>query len=300
MKKMISIIAVLFSVSFLFSSTALAHITNEKNIYDDIQFSKVQEQIVILRTIGALAAPEGVNLFKPQEKLTRAELAYYIATFDHLADDTAKEEVFEKAALQKKRIISLDGNATYQDVDQAFFGGKAPDSHKSSELTHEDYVRYLSRFLTEKVDGKTLYDLAGAANGPTGTISDVKIIKEGTEDQYVITIEGMNYKINPHGKVLYGPVDLQSWGGKKVDHSILVTHDGEKVIGLIVSAKGQFADDQLVNDHSSMGTHSITSKGEEKPFPFVPMAGGGIVVILFAWIFVVNRSNKKKRKEFLQ
>lgn len=293
MKKTISIICVLLSAFALFSSTTFAHISNEKNIYDDIQYSKVQEQIVILRTLGVLAAPAGVNLFNSQAKLTRAELAYYIATFDNLADDTAKKDVFQKAAVQKKLIISLEGNATYQDVNNAFFGGKAPMTNGSNELTHEDYVNYLGQFLTKKVDGKTLYDLAGATPGPAGVINDVKIIKDVKEDQYFIKINGSNYKMHPHSKVLNGPVDLTSWIGKKVDKSIFVTHDGQKVIGLIVSAKGQFADNEVNAGHASMETHSMSTTDSKQGSSPVPIIAGVIALILLGWLFVSWRKKSK-------
>jgi hypothetical protein len=293
MKKMISILCVLLGAFALFSSTAFAHISNEKNIYDDIQYSKVQEQIIILRTIGALAAPVGVNLFNPQAKLSRAELAYYIATFDNLADDTAKEAVFQNAAVQKKLIISLDGNATYQDVNDAFFGGKAPMTNGSNELTHEDYVNYLCQFLTKKVDGKTLFDLAGATPGPTGIINDVKIIKDVSEDQYFLTINGTSYKMHPHGKVLNGPVDLMSWIGKKVEKSLFVTHDGQKVIGLIVSVKGQFSDNEVKASHASMEANSISMNDTNKGASPVPIIAGGIALILLVWLFVSWRKKLK-------
>lgn len=234
-----------------------------------------------------------MNLFNPQAKLTRVELAYYITTFDNLADDTEKETAFQKAAVQKKLIMSLDGNATYQDVNNAFFGGKAPMTNASNELTHEDYVNYLSEFLTEKVDGKTLYDLAGATPGPSGVISAVKIIKDGKENQYVLTINGTNYKMHPHGKVLYGPVDLMSWTGKRVDKSIFVTHDGQKVIGLIVSAKGQFTDNEIKKKNTSMEANSISTKGTNKGVSLVPIIEGVIVLILLVWLFVSRRSKSK-------
>ncbi|MDP4128176.1 MAG: hypothetical protein Q8912_14740, partial [Bacillota bacterium] len=102
-----------------------------------------------------------------------------------------------------------------------------------------------------------------------------------------------NYKMHPHGKVLNGPVDLMSWIGKKVDKSILVTHDGQKVIGLIVSAKGQFADNEVNAGHASMETHSMSSKDSKKGSSPVPIIAGVIALILLGWLFVSWRKKSK-------
>jgi hypothetical protein len=55
----------------LISQKGFAHVTNESNIYDDIEFSEAKEEILLLRGLNIIPYESGAQLFRPKEMLKR-------------------------------------------------------------------------------------------------------------------------------------------------------------------------------------------------------------------------------------
>lgn len=290
---------------------------NEKTLYDDIEFSQAKEEIVYLRGLDVIAYEHGAKLFKPQDKLKKAEVAFWAASLKGLGGHDAKAEDLQKSAVENGLIDSLEGNATYADVNKAYFAGKAPVEKPENELTREEFALFMGQFLKEKVDEKTLFEMAGAEPGPTGVIEKVTVKEEGEGEQkkkiYWFTFEGKDYKVSPHPKMLYGPVDLTQWKGKKVGDSWLAGHGEEKVLQIFVLEQDQFTDDEITNqkpdDHKSptndngnqnneqapdeaSGNQSANNTAPEQPekgFPVVPIIGGVVLVGIMGWLFMKKK-----------
>jgi hypothetical protein len=311
--------------TLLFSSSVFAHVTNEKTIYDDIEFSEAKEEIVYLRGLEVIAYEHGAKLFKPQDTLTKADLAFWAVKFkgldkkqgEHGHGGDSKKEDIQKLAIDHGLIDSLEGNATHGDVNKAYFEGKAPVEKPDQELTKEEFALFMGQFLKEKVDGKTLFDMVGFEPGPTGVVEKVSFEMEGEgEKAYKVfryTIGGKEYQVSKHPKILYGPVDLSAWEGKKTGESWLTSgHGDEKVVQIIVVDKGQFTDDEIAkqdpkdqpdqqnqdeNQRQDKPAESITendtvNKATEQPekgFPVVPVVGGVILVGILGWLFMKKK-----------
>jgi hypothetical protein len=319
------IVAFLSLFVLLLSSPVSAHVYNEKTLYDDIEFSEAKEEIVYLRGLDVIASEKGARLFKPQEKLTKEELAFWVASFKGLGGaghghGEASPNDLQQKAVEKGLINSLEGNATYADVNQTYFGGKAQVEKLDSELTKEEFALFMGKFLHEKVGGETLESMAGAEEGPVGVVEKVTVeeIGEGEKKKkaYTLTISGKEYKVSGHPKMLYGPVDLTQWEGKKIRHSLLITgHSGEAVIQIADLGEGQFLDDEIANkelnqppaqsneegnqgqseDSDNQGKESTAKEqpaekaAESGGFPVVPVIGGLLLVVIVGWLFIKKR-----------
>jgi hypothetical protein len=67
-------------------------------------------------------------------------------------------------------------------------------------------------------------------------------------NQFFMTINGKEYQVSKHPKVIYGPTDLSGWNGKKIADSRLTKEEGEDRIEIIKLEKGQFALNQSYSD----------------------------------------------------
>jgi hypothetical protein len=143
MKKVYLSLLLITLFTSIFSAPVLAHVTNEKTLYDNIQYSKAMEQIVYLRGLNVIPQEKGVSLYKPTELLSKKDLAFWAASFLGMGDKNAKREDLEQAAVKKGIVHNLDGNATFADVNQAYFNGKAPVQNPDKTLTREDFATFM-------------------------------------------------------------------------------------------------------------------------------------------------------------
>jgi len=118
------LIGILLMLVLLMPSAASAHIVNDQNLYEDIEYSTAKTEIVYLNGLGILVPDHGNALFSPKDKLQRVDLAYLTGRFHKAAASNASPDEVAAAAVEKGYVPSLEGNATYGDVNQAFF----PDS----------------------------------------------------------------------------------------------------------------------------------------------------------------------------
>lgn len=284
----------------LFGSYVSAHVTNEKTIYDDIEFSDAKEQIIYLRGLNIISPPQGANLYKPQEKLTMAELAYWVAAFKKLGGHEAKTEDLQKSAVERGLVDSLEGNATYADINLAYFNGKAMVEKPEEELSKEEFALFMGNFLNEKVDGITLFDMASYEPGPVGIVEKVSFEMEGKgKEAYKVfrfTMNGVEYQVSKHPKIIYGPVDLGEWEGKEIEESWLSSGDGKKKVIEVIKVKmNEFANSQTAKQNEpTLSVETNQMSGGPQPQPArasiaVLVLGGSILVIILGWVLFNRR-----------
>jgi hypothetical protein len=236
--------------------------------------------------LNVIPFESGVALYKPTERLSKKDLAYWAASFAGLGTANAKREDLEQEAVKKGIVGNLEGNATYADVNQAYFNGKAPVQHPDQTVTREDFALFMGQFFNQKVDGKTLFERAHVDQGPTGVIEKVNSTPLKKEDgqfenQFMFTIQGKEYPVAEHPKVMYGPTDLTGWNGKKIADSRLTKVDGKDVLEIIKLEKGQFP----INPDNADPT------GHQKgALPIVPIFGGAILLVVILWLFRRGRT----------
>lgn len=295
MKKLILLLTLF---TFLFSTSVFAHVSNEKTIYDDIEYSEAKEQIVYLRGLNVIAYEHGAHLFKPQDLLTKGDLAFWAASFKGLAGHKAEKEEVQNLALENGLINSLEGNASYEDVNIAYFNGAASIENVEKELTREEFALFMGQFLTEPVEGKTLFEMAGFEAGPSGVVENVSFETEGEgQEAYKIfsySINGSDYQLSQHPKVLYGPIDLSLWEGVEIKESWFAPgHGEERALQIVVVKEDQFSDDEILNtnkdiDNKINGTSEQKKQNEQSQngLPLIPLGGLILLVVILGWLFI--------------
>ncbi|MEI7026069.1 LPXTG cell wall anchor domain-containing protein [Paenibacillus sp. y28] len=231
----------------LLPSAAWAHIANEDSLYEDIAWSEARDSIVLLSGLGIIPYAHGASLFKPKEPLSRADLAYWAGSFAKAAGDGAEPEAVRQAALAKGLVSGLEGNATPEDVNRAFFQGQASIKAPSGQLSREGFATLMSTLLTVQVNGKTIVDAAGYAAGPSGTVEKVEAQETKGADgrtsaRIMLTIGGQQAQLNAHPKVLHAPSDAALWEGKTVQAAWLgPEQDGKRQLQVLVFAPSSSA-----------------------------------------------------------
>jgi hypothetical protein len=291
---------------------------NDQNLYEDIQFVQAKDDLMRLSGIGVIANDHGVPLFRPQDMLTRMDLAYWAGSFlQPGGHETAADSMdVAKAALAQGVVSSLQGNATYGDVNRAYFQGQAKVDHPDSELSREAFVLFMAPYLHTRINGGTLYETAGYSMGPTGTVETVT--NQDTTDangklskKYEMKINGKSYALTAHPKVLNGPVSPSFWQGKLIKESWLLpqkTGSDDKLIQLVVFDKtGKDAAAQAVDGSKAAGLHTAgahvnhgnirTQDAAAHPesasvSPFVPGAVGGLLVLLIAFLLFTRKQTR--------
>lgn len=303
MRRSLCLLAMLL---LLLPTVVSAHIVNEQNLYDDLQYSKATPQIVQLSGLGVIAYDHGSTLFSPQEKLTREELAHWAGAFWKLKESGAAREQVTAAALEKGLVPSLDGNATYADVNQAYFAGKlaVPEQDAARELTKEEFAVFVFEHRNDAVEGKSLYDRGGFVAGPTGKVEKVAVREEKdaagkTSKVYSLTISGTVHDLSAHPRVLQAAVDPAQWEGKTVEEAWLMNVAGKPQLQLILFAKSADASGQSAQpekaptaDHAHAGhtDHAAAASGDETGASMVPLVVAVVLLALVGgWLFARRR-----------
>lgn len=292
MKKVLTTAALSATLIAGFATGASAHVTNEKTLYDDIMLSDAKEEVVKLSGLGIVSASSGANLYNPDELLTNADLGVWLANYYGIGSSEEGAVDSENAALVVKEglLPTLEGNATYEGVNFAYFGGEAELGELTGELTRGEFAIFVEKNLTTEVDGETLLEAGHIVEGPKGVVESV----DG-EDPYVLTIDGQEYAVSHHPKVLNVPTDLNQLEGVTLTETYAQAHgeDGQVLVHL-VGAEDAFTSEEVAattghHDEASGEEHKHADKDakeetEEKGFPIVPVAGGVVLVALAAWL----------------
>ncbi|AFC31223.1 hypothetical protein PM3016_4459 [Paenibacillus mucilaginosus 3016] len=270
----------------LLGAPALAHVENEKTLYDDLEHTQALEDIVFVRALGLVSAEGGAKLFRPQAGLRKADLAYWAGVYHRYGGGGKSEEQVRDAALKNGLVDSLEGDAAYEDVSRAYFGGQAPVEKPGTKLTRAELAVYLRKHAQEPIGGQKLLDKLGITAGPSGVISKVTSSQAGEGSSaypvYRVVIGGREYGVSPHPKALYGPADLKQWEGKTLAETWISGANGTAPeLQVLKLEKGQFGSEAMEASAAAHAHHhdepSVTSGG----FPVLPLVaallGAGIV-----------------------
>ncbi|NNE37013.1 MAG: hypothetical protein HKN08_01810, partial [Gammaproteobacteria bacterium] len=211
-------IAVLF---LILTSNTIAHIKNESSQFPDIEFSDSKFEIVLL--VGAGVIPE-TPVFEPDLVLSKMDLAAWAALASGLAEggETPDMKKLSDAAVNEGIIESIDGNATFQDINNLLFNGLLSPQQPESIPSKGEAASFIANNLTTDINGETLLDRRGMRVGPVGEISEVESRQNPDGgSSYYITIAGETYPLYTHGRVANGPTDLIQWKGRSVRRSFL-------------------------------------------------------------------------------
>jgi hypothetical protein len=217
-KKFLLFVATLLT---LISISVRAHIKNESSQFPDIEFSDSQFEIVLL--VGAGILPE-TPVFEPDLSLSRVELAAWATLAAGLAEggETPDIRSLSNTALKQGLIDSLDGDATYIDINNLLFQGQLIPEMPEAVPTKGEAAQFIAMNLTIGVDGKTLLDKKGMRVGPVGEVTAIESrMNPDGGSSYYITVAGETYPLYSHGRVANGPTDLIQWKNRIIKRSFL-------------------------------------------------------------------------------
>ena len=243
--------AALLIVAVMAGTPAQAHIKNDASQFPDIEFSDSRFDIVIL--VGAGIIPE-TPVFEPDASLSRADLAVWAALYNNLGEggETPDTEALSKAALENGIIPTLDGPASYTDINNIFFQGHLVLDQPDAGLTKAEAASFIGgHFAT--TEGVALLEKRGLEPGPTGQISQVESrTNPDGGSSYFITVGGTTMPMYSHGRVANGPTDLVQWQGRTIRKSFVRKQaeltlwmylEAEPVQAVVVDAASQAAQD---------------------------------------------------------
>lgn len=204
MKKIIA-----FVVAFMLVTTsAHAHIINRDNLYSDLSLTIAADDIVLLAALHVIQSDYGA--FEPTKPLTMKQLAEWVAGYYSLAD--------AQAAVDAGFVASLDGDATYEAVNAAYFNSalQLTDTQQGT-LTREQFATFVAAYVNTPVNGQTMIEAANFMEGPTGVIEAVTV-ENGAN---VLTISGTPYMLGHHPSAIAASADPAVWIGETVAESYI-------------------------------------------------------------------------------
>lgn len=199
---------------------AFAHIKNEASQFPDIEFSAARYDIVVL--VGAGIIPQ-TPVFEPDSPLSRHDLAAWVALARGLGTggETPDVDALADAALEQGAVESLDGDATYADLNALFFGGSLSVDEPGRTPTRGEAASFIAEQLPTEA-GLALLESLDLQIGATGAVTSVRTEGgEGHGASYVITVGGTDLPMYAHGRVANGPVDLLQWNGREIRRSFV-------------------------------------------------------------------------------
>lgn len=276
------------------NTRAWAHIKNEESQFPDIEGSPYAADIVML--VGLDLIPQ-TPVFEPDRPLTFENLAVWAALAHNLGEGGENPDTVQlaQAALVQGLVPSLDGEATYADLNKAIFDGvlSLPEEQLTAVPTRAEAAGFIAQHVTADLGdrGGTLLSRLEAELGPTGTVTKVEVKTEGDQSVTFFTIGDTTLPVDPHGRVAFGPTDLIQWEGRYVVRSLVVRHEGEQVLSFAEAGEPpQQHHDR--NDEPTLPGTSDPQTDEPSGTPAEPAAGPnwllyGLIAVLIILALVV-------------
>lgn len=190
-----------------------AHILTEISQFPDIKTSDARFDIVLLVAAGIV--PETAE-FGPDKNLNRTDLAAWGAHAASLLGKTADKpdiNALARAALEQGLVKSLDGDATYADLNSLFFDNQSVPDQPDAVPSRAQAASYIAKGLSAPVAG-SLLEKIGLQAGPTGEVVKVesRANPDGSSSTF-LTIGETSLPVYTHAKVGNGPSAIAKWKG---------------------------------------------------------------------------------------
>jgi hypothetical protein len=213
---------------------AFAHIKNEASQFPDIEFSEARFDIVLL--VGAGIIPE-TPVFEPDKPLSKRELAAWVGLARGLGagGETPDTDALAEAARAAGAIDSLEGNATYADLNRLFFDGALTVEAADRTPTKAEAATFIASHLDSEA-GRALLENRGMRLGDTGEVVSVTTEQGHHGNVYVVTVGNVTRPMHEHGRVANGPTDVLQWKGRKVRRSF-VSGSGDHAVWSYLEAE---------------------------------------------------------------
>lgn len=206
-------IIVWFAFFMLVTSSASAHVMNRDNMYRDIAMSEMADAIVFATSLGIIRDVENDQQFKPSTTLTMKTLAAWYGAFQRL--DGTNEHELATAAVAVGYVSTIEGNATYADVNQLYFDGQLALTNEQATLTRAEFAEFITTHAMTVFGEETLLAQAAFTAGPTGVVEAVNKV----DTAYVLTIGGKPYTLGMHPSIIGNSVDPSIWTGQYIAQS---------------------------------------------------------------------------------
>ena len=208
-------------LTLVLAGQAAAHIKNEGSQFPDIEFSEARFDIVLL--VGAGVIPE-TPVFEPDQPLTKADLAAWAALAKGLGEggETPDTRKLANAAREARLIDSLEGEATYDDINNVLFEGQLTPDQPGAVPAKGGAASFIAANLTIPLENGSLLEQLGLEPGPTGAVTEVESRTDPDQGSaYYLTIGGETHQMYAHGRVANGPTDLLQWQDRTVRQTFL-------------------------------------------------------------------------------
>lgn len=226
--------ACLAASPLLLTAVAEAHIKNEASQFPDIEYSDARFDIVML--VGAGVIPE-TPVFEPDKWLSRRELATWVALARGLkpGGETPDTDDLAQAAIDAGLVGSLEGDATFSELNDAFLGGEAEVADAEATPTKAEAAGFIAAHLDTEA-GLALLERRNLSHGDTGTVGRVETQKGHHGSVYLMTVGDTTQPMAEHGRVANGPTDLLQWEGRTVRRSF-VRVSGDSAVWVYLEAE---------------------------------------------------------------
>lgn len=216
---MVKKIGILLCVMMLATTPVFAHVMTETDLFGDLSISDAPEEITLLAALGIISLQDTERTFRPQDTLIAEDLAAWLGSYYGLEGTTSTE--LAQAAFAQGLLSTIDGNATYSLVDEAFFHGALRVENPDEEMTRDQFAKFMVAHIHTKIDGHTLMEKAGFTPGPTGAIEKVERVKKRTTvgeiaNTYELTIDGQVHELGMHPRTIADTADPLVWKGLNV------------------------------------------------------------------------------------
>lgn len=257
---MIKKMSVFLFAFLLVTTSAFAHVMNENNVFSDLSLTEAADEVVLLSSLGVVSYLDDSFEFKPTEKLTAKDLGAWVAGYNGLEGSASSE--LAQAAVDAELIATIEGDATYQLVNEVYYNGKLTVENPEATMTREEFATFVASHVHSDMGGHTLLDMSGYEAGPTGVVEHVERVQKKTASGntayvYLVTIGGTVYELGMHPRALTDSADPAIWVGQHVSESFYGPNVGTDKAGKQLHHAGHEQHEAVAEEVADMASDVV-------------------------------------------